>query len=255
MFKRIKELKDECPICEKKRNLVYGKRTDVVKVRGEIIPVKVNVYHCADGDHYFYDLKDEEDKYQTAYREYRTRKGLLQPETIKQLREKYGLSQRAFARFLGWGTITIQRYETGALQDTVHNDLLVLLEDTYSFTKYFETKRNSLPTRIIGKIEERLRKISESEKQLDIEFFFRHARMEMHKVSLRTEVLGGKSANKGSFKSLLDIFARQETGQQLRSPVEIMEKTGLALWHAKRTNRKTDGNFSINKEGELALAA
>ena len=99
MFRRIKDVRDECPICEKKRNLVYGKRTEVVNVRGEVIPVKANVYHCTEGDHYFYALNDEEDKYQTAYREFRKRKGMLQPKDIMELRNRYGLSRRPFPNY------------------------------------------------------------------------------------------------------------------------------------------------------------
>lgn len=46
-----------------------------------------------------------------------------------RLREKYGLSQQQLARLLGWGRVTVQRYEKGALQDTAHDLLLRQLED------------------------------------------------------------------------------------------------------------------------------
>ena len=44
-------------------------------------------------------------------------KGFLQPEEIEKIRKQYGLSQKNFARLLGWGDITIHRYESGAIQD------------------------------------------------------------------------------------------------------------------------------------------
>lgn len=248
MFKQIKELKDECPICEKKRNLVYGKRTEVVKVRGEVIPVKVNVYYCTEGDHYFYALNDEEDKYQTAYREFRKRKVMLQPEDIRELRNKYDLSQRAFSKLLGCSPITIQRYETGALQDDVHNNLLLILNDHYSFKHFFETKKSSLPDKISRTIEKSLRRIDEKEKQLELDFFFNYVRLE------GAEVIVGKSANKEPLKTLLSIFARQAE-QQVLTSVDIAKTTELSCWQPRRKPLTKNGDFSINTKGELALAA
>ncbi len=249
MFKKIKEVRDECPICEKKRNLVYGKRTEVVKVRGEVIPVKVNVYHCTEGNHYFYALPDEEDKYQTAYREYRKRKGMIQLEDIKELRNKYGLSQRAFARLLGCSPITIQRYESGALQDDVHNNLLLILNDHYSFKHFFETKKSSLPDKISRTIEKNLRKIDEKEKQLELDFFFKHVRLE------GAEVVMGKCANKEPIKALIDIFARHEAAHQFGSAATIVKIAHSTIWRPKKKLVAQNRDFSINAKGELALAA
>lgn len=249
MFKRIKGVRDECPICEKKRNLVYGKRTEVVKVRGEEIPVRVNVYHCTEGDHYFYALNNEEDKYQTAYSEFRKRKGMLQPEDIKELRNKYGLSQRAFSKLLGCSPITIQRYETGALQDDVHNNLLLILNDHYSFKHFFETKKSSLPDKISRTIEKNLRRIDEKEKQLELDFFFKHVRLE------GAEVVMGKSANKEPIKALIDIFARHEAAHQFGSAATIVNIAGSTIWRPKKKLAAKNSNFSVNAKGGLAIAA
>lgn len=48
-----------------------------------------------------------------AYNEYRRKHKLLLPDEIKKIREKYGLSQRSFAKLLNWGDKTICRYENG----------------------------------------------------------------------------------------------------------------------------------------------
>lgn len=249
MFKKIKEVKDECPICEKKRSLLYGKRNEVVNVRGEKIPVTANVYHCAEGDHYFYDPKDEDDKYQTAYREFRHRKGLLQPEDIRQLRMKYGLSQRAFARLIGCSSITIQRYETGALQDDVHNNLLLILRDHHSFTHFFEAKKSSLPDKLRRTIEKKLRDFDEEGKQLELDFIFRHARPEA------AEVVIAKSANKEASKFLIDVFARLEVTQKFQPTVDIVKMRPLSSYRFRKKTETTNGSFSVNAKGDLALAA
>jgi len=54
---------------------------------------------------------------------------LLDPATIRETRSKYGLSQRQLGRLLGWGAVTIQRYESGALQDAAHDQVLRQLDD------------------------------------------------------------------------------------------------------------------------------
>jgi putative zinc finger/helix-turn-helix YgiT family protein len=171
VFKKLREVTTECPICETERTLSFGKRKEIVKVGGEEIKVETQTYFCPVGKHYFYDLEDENKKYHDAYSEYRKRKCLLQPLEIKQIREKYGMSQRAFARLLEWSAITLHRYETGAIQDNVHNDLLSILRDTYSFKKYFEAKRNKLPEKLVAKIEHNLEEIERKENQLEFNIF------------------------------------------------------------------------------------
>ncbi len=156
ILKVISKIKEECPICGIEKNIIYGEIKEVLKVRGEDIEVTTRVHYCPDGDHSFYSIDDEEDKFQLAYTEYRKRKGLLQPQEIKQIREKYGLSQRSFARLLGWGEITIHRYESGAIQDDVHNDLLLIIRELENFKKYFTTKRNSIEPYLARKVEKKI---------------------------------------------------------------------------------------------------
>jgi len=162
MFKEISKIKKGCPVCEVERDLIYGAIDEVLKVRGENIEVTSKIYYCPEGVHYFYGVTDEEEKFQIAYREYRKRKGLLQPEEIKKIREQYGLSQKSFARFLDWGDITIHRYESGAIQDTVHNDFLLLIKDFDNFKKYFDTKKNFIEPEIARKVEEKIVEIEKA---------------------------------------------------------------------------------------------
>jgi len=88
MIKEISKIKKECPVCEIERDLIYGEMNEVLKVRGEDIEVTSRVHYCTEGKHYFYDVEDEEEKFQIAYREYRKHKGFLQPEEIKKIREE-----------------------------------------------------------------------------------------------------------------------------------------------------------------------
>ncbi len=160
-FKEISRIHKECPVCDNEKDLAYGETTEILKVRGEGIEVTSKIYFCLDGGHYFYDIEDEEDKFQSAYRQYKRRKGLLQSEEIKAIRNQYGLSQKNFARLLNWGDITIHRYETGAIQDDVHNDVLTMLRDFDYFKKYFETKRNILEPDLVRLVQQNIDSIEQ----------------------------------------------------------------------------------------------
>lgn len=170
MFTKLKNISDVCPICEDEKDLTYGERDEEMNVRNEKIKVKSKVYYCTHGKHYFTTPKDEEEKFQRGYREYRKRKGLLQPEEIKHIRIQYGLSQRDLARLLGFGEITIQRYESGAIQDNTHNNLLSFIKEPTLFRILFERNKNNLSSAVIGKIEANLKKIEDEEQQLAMEF-------------------------------------------------------------------------------------
>jgi len=168
MFTKIREIKDECPLCEGVRNLIYGKQQEKIRVRGEEIDVLVNLFYCPDGDHYFQSFNDDEERIQSAYREYRKRKGFLQPEEIRQIRKQYQLSQRDFSRLLGWGDITIHRYESGALQDDSHNEVLLSIKSLENFEEYIERKKYYIDHNIFSRMKS---KILELEKEKSIKEF------------------------------------------------------------------------------------
>ncbi|MBI5103133.1 MAG: type II toxin-antitoxin system MqsA family antitoxin [Nitrospirae bacterium] len=157
-FKEISKIHKECPVCEIERDLSYGETRDRLKVRGLEIEVASKIHYCPEGDHYFHSIQDEEDKFQAAYRDYRIRKGLLQPEEIRAIRKQYKLSQKNFALLLGWGEITIHRYETGAIQDEPHNDVLMFIKDFDNFKTYFLTKKHSIDPGVAFKIEDMINK-------------------------------------------------------------------------------------------------
>ncbi|GAB6274993.1 MAG: hypothetical protein STSR0004_18580 [Peptococcaceae bacterium] len=79
-----------------------------------------------------------------AYDEYRRRKNIPAPEEIKETRSKFGLSLRSFAKMLGWGYITLHRYENGALPSEAHAAVLTALkaDPTYALGLLETTKKN-----------------------------------------------------------------------------------------------------------------
>lgn len=133
-------MKGICPNCEKERDLELIRTTEDVEVRGEHIEVDVEYYKCLSCGEEFEDPHSDDDPLDKAYREYRKRHHMVQPEEIRSMRKRYGLTQNEMAKLLGWGATTLSRYENGALQDEAHEktlrlameprNLLTLIEDT-----------------------------------------------------------------------------------------------------------------------------
>lgn len=166
MFKKISVIKGICPVCEAEREIERGLNTETFTIKNESIEIEANVDYCSMCGEYFADIETEERNFQTAYRLYREKHGLLQPEEIKSIREKYGLGQRAFSRLLGWGEITIHRYEAGGLQDETHNNELVLINDPENFSILFEKNKKRLSPRVLNRIHERLTALLHDKKQI-----------------------------------------------------------------------------------------
>jgi putative zinc finger/helix-turn-helix YgiT family protein len=120
------------------------KRKATYEVKGEPIEITEKVRINMVNNQEIIDEKLEDENLERIYEQYRKKKGLLTPEQIRNIREKYGLSQRAFSRILGWGEITIHRYERGALQDRSHNDYLVLLQNPNNMKKLLEENKDRI---------------------------------------------------------------------------------------------------------------
>lgn len=145
-----------CPNCESEVSVEEHDREEVYSVRGEQIPVRSRVLICSRCGEDLSDPERDEETLRRAYDEYRRRRGLLFPEDIRCLRQRYGLSQRQLARLLGWGLVTVQRYEKGALQDAAHDLLLRQLEDPEFILRLAASPRADLSVRERGEIQARI---------------------------------------------------------------------------------------------------
>lgn len=137
------ELQEEfCIECESEK-IEKVTAPEVVKIRGDEIIVNVTYWHCSNCNYEWQNLK-ECDEFDTAYRIYRERHNMLQPEQIKALRKKYNLTQVELAKLIGCGLVTLTRYEKGALQDAVHDNLLKLLDDPGNLIRLLEQNPEAL---------------------------------------------------------------------------------------------------------------
>ena len=118
-----------CPHCEEMRELRSAPTTRQYDIRGEAIDVEVLVLRCPVCGKDFDSPDPSSDPLEAAYREYRRRRGMVQPDQLRESRASYGLTQKELASLLGCGGATLSRYENGALQDDAHDTSLRLAMD------------------------------------------------------------------------------------------------------------------------------
>jgi putative zinc finger/helix-turn-helix YgiT family protein len=113
-----------CPNCEKETEQHHIDKVENMNIRGEVIPVQLEYVHCDECGEDFEIPRPDFDPLDAAYREYRRRKGMIQPEEIRKFRKDLGLTQKEFSEILGIGIATLNRYENGALQSEVHDQVI-----------------------------------------------------------------------------------------------------------------------------------
>lgn len=129
-----------CPNCELETEQRYIDKVEEINIRGETIPIHLKYYQCeVCGEDYELPRADY-DPVEEAYREFRDRKGLVQPEEIKKFRKGLGLTQKEFSELLGIGIATLNRYENGALQSEAHDQIVRLCMQPANLLKILESK-------------------------------------------------------------------------------------------------------------------
>ncbi|MBI5114872.1 DUF4065 domain-containing protein [Candidatus Poribacteria bacterium] len=136
--------KDICPGCEKEAEIEMVSALEDIEVRGEPIKVEVEYYKCRDCGEEFLDLNSKKDPLAEAYRIYRQRHCMVQPEEIRKFRKRYGLTQTELSKLLGWGGATLSRYENGALQDDTHETALRLAMEPRNLHELVRSKPEAL---------------------------------------------------------------------------------------------------------------
>ncbi len=160
-------MKGICPNCEQvtEQTLVQGR--EEIMVRGEAIPVNTRYLKCPVCDAEFADPQWPDDPLDEAYREYRARHGMLQPEDIRAFRQQYGLSQKELTALLGWGAVTLSRYENGALQSDAHEQALRLAMQPRNLLRLIRGNPQAIDdAKRAGLVRQLAAQVSESERSL-----------------------------------------------------------------------------------------
>ena len=128
-------MKVYCPYCRKEVNYKLEKR-EIKEFRGITIETFENVAMCIEcnNDLYINDLENENNK--RIYEAYREKTDIVKPQDIINLRERYAISQRELTAILGFGKMTINRYERGGVPTKSQSDYIkLLIENEDEFVK------------------------------------------------------------------------------------------------------------------------
>lgn len=135
-------------------------RTETYSVKGEDITVQARVAVCEGCGTDMLDVALDDQTLNDAYAIYRSRHGLLQPQEIRGIRSMYGLGQKAFSRLLGWGEVTLARYETGSIQSASHDQMLRLAQQPENVQLLLERNGDRLTQEQRRTVEKRLGALS-----------------------------------------------------------------------------------------------
>jgi len=134
-----------CPSCWVSVQAEVQEREEVISVKGVDISVTSQIAVCPDCGAGIGDLRLEEENLQRAYDQYRREKGLIFPQEIRDLREKYGISQKSLGLLLGIGEASIVRYESGCLPSPSNNEILKNACNDKYFRNAFSKNGSRIP--------------------------------------------------------------------------------------------------------------
>ena len=166
-----------CPYCKKEVEYKIEKR-DLKEFRGIEVNTFENVAICneCNQDLYVNEIEDENNK--RIYQIYREKSNIIKAEDIIKLRKKYDISQRELTSILGFGKMTINRYERGGLPTKSQSDYIKLLienDDKFIEKVKEEYEKNNINDKTYNKIisEEVEKDISKKEVQDNIRRYLR----------------------------------------------------------------------------------
>lgn len=119
-------MKVYCPYCKKEVEYKIEKR-ELKEFRGIEVNTFENVAICNECNQDLYANKIEDENNERIYKIYREKANIIKADDIVKLREKYDISQRELTAILGFGKMTINRYERGGLPTKSQSDYIKLL--------------------------------------------------------------------------------------------------------------------------------
>ena len=121
-------MREYCPYCKKEVDYKIEKR-DVKEFRGIEIDTYENVAVCKECHQDLYVNEIEGKNNERIYELYRAKANIIKPQDIVDLRKRYDISQRELTSILGFGKMTINRYERGGVPTKSQSDYIRLLID------------------------------------------------------------------------------------------------------------------------------
>ncbi len=143
-----------CTSCEEYRDYKVSVKLASLKVRGDIIEYKDEVAIC-NVCNSINDLNNDSDVLKDiVYPIYRDKHKFVSPEGMIEFRKSLGLTQKEMSILLGWGHVTLTRYENGALQDDAHDSAFQMAMNQHGFRVLINKHGNEIPLIKLKRLQE-----------------------------------------------------------------------------------------------------
>lgn len=130
------------------------------EVKNQIIEVSSKFRFNSETDEIIFDRELDNIAINKAFDVYREQNNILSKEMIKEIRQKYTLSQRGFAKLLGWSPATVTRYEKGAIPSKVNSGILFNLSHSTELAKSLLSQhKQDFSTDEINQLENRIQEL------------------------------------------------------------------------------------------------
>lgn len=123
-MKIIKSEKRICSCCMEEHEVKTVQVMEHATFKNRVVDYEATYQFCDLADELYMDgqqMRDNDIRLKDAYRK---KEGLLTSSEIREIRAKYGISQKDLCVLLGWGGKTITRYESHQVQDKAHDTML-----------------------------------------------------------------------------------------------------------------------------------
>lgn len=141
-------MKVYCPYCRKEVEYKIEKR-DIKEFKGVKINTFENVGICIECNNDLYINLLERENNDRIYNAYKEKSNIITSKDIIDFRNKYNISQRELTSIIGFGKMTINRYERGDIPTKSQSDYLKLLIENED--KFIEKVKDAYSKELITK--------------------------------------------------------------------------------------------------------
>lgn len=118
------------------------KKKELCEYKDINFEIELDYYYDQFLDEYYVDAELGNLNLKRIRNEYRRIKDLLSDDEIKEIRSQYNLSQRDFSIALGFGEVTITRYESKTVQDKTQDKIIRESKNPVKFLYYMEQNKD-----------------------------------------------------------------------------------------------------------------
>lgn len=163
--KLIENILVDCPFCNRVHSIDKRQRKTQAIIKGEVVDYSEFYFLCdkSEEDNEFVSGLLLEQNLLSAKNAYRKNKNLLTSSEIIDIRKYYGLTQVEYSMILGWGDVTVTRYESKTIQDETYDRIIRLSKENPMFMleclnnhsdKFSSLRFDSIRSMIIQRINE-----------------------------------------------------------------------------------------------------